>query len=33
MENPHYTRPQEVYGYTIPDILLSGHHKRISQWR
>jgi len=33
IENPHYTRPQEVYGYTIPDILLSGHHKRISQWR
>ncbi len=33
IENPHYTRPQEVYGYTIPDILLSGHHKNIDTRR
>ncbi|MFA7284893.1 MAG: tRNA (guanosine(37)-N1)-methyltransferase TrmD [Candidatus Absconditabacterales bacterium] len=33
IENPHYTRPQEVYAYKIPDILLSGHHKNIDTWR
>lgn len=33
IENPHYTRPQEVYGYTIPEILLSGHHKNIDKRR
>jgi tRNA (guanine37-N1)-methyltransferase len=33
VENPHYTRPQEIYGYKIPDILLSGHHKNIDKWR
>jgi tRNA (guanine37-N1)-methyltransferase len=33
IENPHYTRPQEVYGYKIPEILISGHHKNIEKWR
>lgn len=30
---PHYTRPEEFEGKRVPDILLSGHHKKISQWR
>ena len=33
IENPHYTRPQEIYGYKIPEILVSGHHKNIEKWR
>lgn len=33
IENPHFTRPQEVYGYNIPDILISGHHKNIDKRR
>ncbi len=33
LEYPHYTRPQEFEGRTIPDILTSGNHKEISAWR
>jgi tRNA (guanine37-N1)-methyltransferase len=33
LEYPHYTRPAEFRGLTVPDILLSGHHKRIDEWR
>lgn len=33
LEYPHYTRPQVWEGRAVPDILLSGHHARISQWR
>jgi tRNA (guanine37-N1)-methyltransferase len=33
LEYPQYTRPEEVYGYKIPEILLSGHHKNIEKWR
>jgi len=33
IEYPQYTMPQEVYGYKVPDILLSGHHKIIQQRR
>jgi tRNA (guanine37-N1)-methyltransferase len=33
IEYPQYTMPQEVYGYKVPDILLSGHHKKIQQRR
>jgi tRNA (guanine37-N1)-methyltransferase len=32
-EYPHYTRPAEYRGWQVPDILLSGHHERIRQWR
>lgn len=32
LEYPQYTRPQEVYGYTVPEVLLSGHHKNIQKW-
>jgi tRNA (guanine37-N1)-methyltransferase len=33
LEYPHYTRPREWEGHTIPDILLSGDHARIAAWR
>jgi tRNA (guanine37-N1)-methyltransferase len=33
LDYPHYTRPEEVRGRRIPDILLSGHHERIRKWR
>lgn len=33
LEYPHYTRPREWEGHAIPDILLSGDHERIAQWR
>jgi tRNA (guanine37-N1)-methyltransferase len=33
LEYPHYTRPREWEGRAIPDILLSGDHKKIAEWR
>lgn len=33
LECPQYTKPQEYRGMVVPDILLSGHHKNIEQWR
>ncbi|MHB1859937.1 MAG: tRNA (guanosine(37)-N1)-methyltransferase TrmD [Solirubrobacteraceae bacterium] len=32
-EYPHYTRPAEFRGWRVPEILLSGHHEQIRQWR
>jgi tRNA (guanine37-N1)-methyltransferase len=32
-EYPHYTRPVEYRGWRVPEILLSGHHERIREWR
>jgi tRNA (guanine37-N1)-methyltransferase len=32
-EYPHYTRPAEWRGWTVPEVLLSGHHEQIRQWR
>jgi len=32
-EYPHYTRPAEWRGWGVPEVLLSGHHARIEQWR
>jgi tRNA (guanine37-N1)-methyltransferase len=32
-EYPHYTRPAEWRGWTVPDVLLSGHHERVRRWR
>jgi tRNA (guanine37-N1)-methyltransferase len=32
-EYPHYTRPAEHRGWRVPEVLLSGHHARIEQWR
>jgi len=33
LEYPHYTRPPEFRGWKVPEILLSGHHERIDEWR
>ncbi len=33
LEYPHYTRPREWEGRTIPDVLLSGDHAKIEKWR
>ena len=33
IEYPHYTRPAEFRGWRVPDVLLSGDHKRIDDWR
>ncbi len=32
-EYPHYTRPAEYRGWRVPDVLLSGHHAQIREWR
>jgi tRNA (guanine37-N1)-methyltransferase len=33
LEYPHYTRPAEFRGWSVPEILLSGDHGRIEEWR
>ncbi len=33
IEFPQYTRPEEFRGVRVPDVLLSGHHAQIAQWR
>jgi tRNA (guanine37-N1)-methyltransferase len=33
LEYPHYTRPYEYEGLTVPDILTNGHHAEIDRWR
>ena len=33
LEYPHYTRPRNFEGRTIPDVLLSGDHEKIAKWR
>ena len=32
-EYPHYTRPADYRGWPVPEVLLSGHHARIREWR
>ncbi len=32
-EYPHYTRPVEYRGWRVPEVLLSGHHEQIKEWR
>jgi tRNA (guanine37-N1)-methyltransferase len=32
-EYPHYTRPEEFSGLAVPKELLTGHHKKIAEWR
>ena len=32
-EYPHYTRPASWRGWDVPEVLLSGHHARIAEWR
>ncbi len=33
LEHPQYTRPAEYRGWTVPDVLLSGHHAEIEKWK
>ena len=33
LEYPHYTRPVEFRGWRVPDVLVSGDHARIAEWR
>ena len=33
LDYPHYTRPVEVDGRRVPDVLLSGHHAEVRRWR
>jgi tRNA (guanine37-N1)-methyltransferase len=33
LEHPHYTRPPEWRGQKVPEVLLSGDHRRIERWR
>lgn len=33
LDYPHYTRPAEYEGLKVPEVLLSGHHKKIDEWR
>jgi len=33
LEHPHYTRPDNVRGETVPEVLLSGDHQAIEEWR
>ena len=33
LEYPQYTRPAEIEGITVPEVLLSGHHEAIRLWR
>jgi tRNA (guanine37-N1)-methyltransferase len=33
IEYPHYTRPPEFRGWRVPDVLLSGDHARVDEWR
>ena len=33
VDYPNYTRPEEFRGMRVPDVLLSGHHKNIEQYR
>jgi tRNA (guanine37-N1)-methyltransferase len=33
LEYPQYTRPAEFRGWTVPEVLLSGHHAQIAAWR
>lgn len=33
LDHPHYTRPAEFRGMAVPDVLMSGHHRAIEEWR
>jgi tRNA (guanine37-N1)-methyltransferase len=33
LDYPHYTRPAEVAGRRVPDVLMSGHHAEVRRWR
>jgi len=33
LDCPHYTRPADYRGESVPDVLLSGDHQKIAKWR
>ncbi len=33
LEYPHYTRPADFRGWTVPDVLRSGDHGKVARWR
>ncbi|MCZ6614876.1 MAG: tRNA (guanosine(37)-N1)-methyltransferase TrmD, partial [Chloroflexi bacterium] len=33
LQHPHYTRPAQFRGWSVPEILLSGNHEQIARWR
>ncbi len=33
LEYPHYTRPQAYRGWSVPEVLVSGHHAEVAKWR
>jgi len=33
LDYPHYTRPEEIDGLQVPDVLIGGHHAEIRRWR
>lgn len=33
LDHPHYTRPAEYHGWSVPEVLLSGDHGRVGRWR
>ena len=33
LEHPHYTRPADYRGWRVPEVLLSGNHREIQEWR
>lgn len=33
LEYPQYTRPQDFMGYKVPDVLVSGNHQKVDEWR
>ncbi len=33
LDGPHYTKPRNIEGMAVPEVLLSGHHKNIEAWR
>jgi tRNA (guanine37-N1)-methyltransferase len=33
LDHPHYTRPRELRGMRVPDVLVSGDHARVDKWR
>ena len=33
LEHPHYTRPRDFEGLTVPEVLLEGDHAKIARWR
>ena len=33
LEYPQYTRPQNWQGISVPEVLMTGHHAKIAEWR